>query len=54
MTAGKDDIIDPPQNAAIIAGQIPFGWTAYFTGGHAFLFQSHAAFSATVDVFLAH
>jgi hypothetical protein len=27
---------------------------AYFTGGHAFPFQSHAAFSATVDVFLAH
>ena len=53
VTAGKDDIIDPPQNAVIIAGQVPFAWTAYFTGGHAFLFQSHARFSATVNVFLA-
>jgi len=53
VTAGKDDIIDPPQNAAIIAGQIPFAWTAYFEGGHAFLFQSHARFSAAVDMFLA-
>lgn len=53
VTAGKDDIIDPPKNAAIIASQVPFAWTAYFEGGHAFLFQSHARFSATVDVFLA-
>lgn len=52
VTAGKDDIIDPPENARIIAGQIPFAWTAYFTGGHAFLFQSHARFSAAVDMFL--
>ena len=54
VTAGKDDIIDPPQNARIIAGQISFAWTAYFTGGHAFLFQSHARFSAAVDMFLAN
>mgnify|MGYP006270299163 CR=1 FL=1 len=53
VTAGKDDIIDPPQNAVIIAGQIPFAWTAFFEGGHAFLFQSYDRFSATVDVFLA-
>ena len=53
VTAGKDDIIDPPKNAEIIAGQIPFAWTAYFEGGHAFLFQSHARFSAAVDMFLA-
>lgn len=53
VTAGKDDIIDPPKNAEIIAGQIPFAWTAYFTGGHAFLFQSHARFSAAVNMFLA-
>jgi pimeloyl-ACP methyl ester carboxylesterase len=53
VTAGKDDIIDPPKNAWIIAGQIPFAWTAYFDGGHAFLFQSHTAFSATVNTFLA-
>ncbi len=53
VTAGKDDIIDPPKNAEIIAGQIPFAWTAYFTGGHAFLFQSYARFSAAVDMFLA-
>jgi pimeloyl-ACP methyl ester carboxylesterase len=53
VTAGMDDIIDPPKNAAIIADQVPFAWTAYFTGGHAFLFQSHARFSAAVDMFLA-
>ena len=53
VTAGKDDLIDPPTNALVIAGQIPFAWTAYFTGGHAFLFQSHARFSAAVDTFLA-
>ena len=53
VTAGKDDIIDPPKNAGVIAGQIPFAWTAYFTGGHAFLFQSHRRFSAAVDMFLA-
>jgi pimeloyl-ACP methyl ester carboxylesterase len=53
VTAGKDDIIDPPQNAVIIAGQVPFAWTAFFDGGHAFLFQSHERFSATLDVFFA-
>jgi len=53
VTAGKDDIIDPPKNAEIIAGQVPFAWTAYFEGGHAFLFQSHARFSAVVNTFLA-
>jgi pimeloyl-ACP methyl ester carboxylesterase len=53
VTAGKDDLIDPPTNAMVIAGQIPFAWIAYFTGGHAFLFQSHARFSAAVDTFLA-
>jgi pimeloyl-ACP methyl ester carboxylesterase len=53
VTAGKDDIIDPPKNADIIADQVPFAWTAYFEGGHAFLFQSHARFSATVNTFLA-
>jgi len=53
VTAGMDDIIDPPKNAQVIASQIPFAWTAYFVGGHAFLFQSYARFSATVDVFLS-
>lgn len=52
VTAGKDDIIDPPKNAVIIANQIPFAWTAFFVGGHAFLFQSHQKFAETVDVFL--
>lgn len=52
VTAGRDDIIDPPQNAVIIGNQIPFAWLAFFTGGHAFLFQSHEAFADTVDVFL--
>lgn len=53
VTAGRDDVIDPPANALVIANQIPFAWTAYFEGGHAFLFQSHARFSAAVNMFLA-
>lgn len=52
VTAGYDDIIDPPKNAIIIASQIPFAWLAFFEGGHAFLFQSHQRFAETVDLFL--
>ena len=27
---GRDDVIDPPENARIIAAQIPFAWLAFF------------------------
>lgn len=49
---GRDDIVDPPQNASVIAAQIPFAWLAFYDGGHAFLYQSHEKFAATVNLFL--
>ena len=52
VTGGREDIIDKPVNASIIANQIPFAWLAFFEGGHAFLFQSHDQFAATVNAFL--
>ncbi len=52
LTDGRFDVIDPPKNSLIIANQIPFAWLAYYEGGHAFLFQSHKQFAATVNVFL--
>lgn len=53
VTGGREDIIDKPVNATIIANQIPFAWLAFFEGGHAFLFQSNKQFAATVNAFLA-
>ncbi len=53
VTDGREDIIDKPINSVIIAGQIPFAWTAFFDGGHAFLFQHPKRFTQTVNVFLA-
>ena len=52
LTDGRSDVIDIPKNSLIIANQIPFAWLAYFEGGHAFLFQSHEQFAATVNAFL--
>lgn len=52
VTDGRSDVIDPPENSSTIANQIPFSWLAFFDGGHAFLFQSHQQFSATVSAFL--
>lgn len=49
---GRDDIIDPPQNATIIAARIPFAWLAFYEGGHAFLYQSADRFGATINLFL--
>lgn len=49
---GQYDILDVPKNSQIIANQIPFAWLAYFDGGHAFLFQQHQKFAATVNAFL--
>lgn len=49
---GRDDVIDPPQNASIIAAQIPFAWLTFYDGGHAFLYQSAEPFGATVNLFL--
>ena len=52
VTGGRDDVIDKPVNALIIAGEIPFAWLAFYDGGHAFLFQEHEKFAETVEAFL--
>lgn len=49
---GKSDVVDLPENVPIIANQIPFAWTAYFEGGHGFLFEDSQRFSDLVRVFL--
>ena len=52
LTDGRDDVVDKPVNSVNMARQIPFSWLAFFDGGHAFLFQEHEKFAATVDAFL--
>lgn len=52
VTDGRYDVIDLPKNSLIIANQIPFSWTAYLNGGHAFLFQEHKQFADLVHAFL--
>lgn len=52
LADGRDDVIDPPGNSVVIAQQIPFSWTAFLPGGHAFLFQSYRQFGDLVNTFL--
>lgn len=52
VTDGRYDLIDNPMNSVLIAQQVPFAWLAFFDGGHAFLFQQHEKFTATVEAFL--
>lgn len=52
LADGKEDVIDPPENVRLIANRIPFSWTAYFDGGHAFLFQEYERFAHLVTLFL--
>lgn len=52
LADGRDDIIDVPKNSVIIANQIPYSWTAFLTGGHAFLFQESKQFADLVYAFL--
>lgn len=52
LADGRSDIIDLPKNSVIIANQVPYSWTAFLDGGHAFLFQSHKQFSDLVHAFL--
>lgn len=52
LTDGRNDVVDMPKNSSIMANQIPYAWVAFFTGGHAFLFQSYNQFADLVDVFL--
>lgn len=49
---GRDDLVDPPRNTAIIANRIPFAWSAFLEGGHTFLFQSYGRFAKLVNAFL--
>jgi pimeloyl-ACP methyl ester carboxylesterase len=47
VTAGLEDNLDQPENARIVANQIPLAWSAYFArSGHAFLFQDYDLFSS--------
>lgn len=52
LADGRSDLIDLPKNSVIIANQIPYSWTAFLEGGHAFLFQSHQQFADLVHTFL--
>ena len=52
LSDGREDIVDMPRNSVNMANQIPFAWTAFLTGGHAFLFQSYKQFAELVCVFL--
>lgn len=52
LADGQYDIIDLPKNSVIIANQIPYAWTAFLDGGHAFLFQEYKQFADLVHVFL--
>lgn len=52
LADGSDDIIDKPRNSLIIANQIPYAWTAFLPGGHAFLFQSYKQFADVVHAFV--
>lgn len=52
LSDGRFDIVDLPKNTLIIANQIPYSWTAFLNGGHAFLFQEHKQFADLVHVFL--
>jgi pimeloyl-ACP methyl ester carboxylesterase len=52
ISDGRDDMVDVPANASLIASQIPFAWLTFYDGGHAFLYQSYEKFGATVTLFL--
>lgn len=52
ITQGKQDVINPPENAKITANKIPFAWLAYFDGGHMFMSQQGEKFAKLVKVFL--
>lgn len=52
LADGRDDLVDPPRNTAIIANRIPFAWSAFLEGGHTFLFQSYGRFAKLVNAYL--
>ncbi len=50
---GLEDVLDQPENARLVANQIPFAWAAYFQGaGHAFLSQDYANFAHLIVLFI--
>lgn len=52
LADGRYDIVDLPKNSLIIANQIPYSWTAFLGGGHAFLFQEYKQFADVAHAFL--
>ncbi|NNM43805.1 MAG: alpha/beta hydrolase [Chlamydiae bacterium] len=53
VTDGMEDLLNPPENARMVACRIPFAWSAYFKfTGHAFLFQEYQRFADLVHLFL--
>jgi pimeloyl-ACP methyl ester carboxylesterase len=53
VTGGMQDILTPPENVQIIANQIPFAWTAFFSAaGHAFISQEYEKFAELVTIFI--
>lgn len=52
VCAGMQDLIEHPENAKLVIERIPHAWSAYFPGGHAFLFQEHQKFADLVHLFL--
>jgi pimeloyl-ACP methyl ester carboxylesterase len=53
VAGGTEDALDNPENARIVACQIPFAWAAYFPGaGHAFLSQDYQQFADLVSIFI--
>jgi pimeloyl-ACP methyl ester carboxylesterase len=53
VMGGLSDVLDQPENAKIVACQIPFAWAAYFEGaGHAFLSQDHKCCADLISLFI--
>ena len=53
FVTGTDDIISPPQNAAMMAGQVPASWLVRFPGaGHGLMYQNPTGLANVVLTFL--
>lgn len=54
LIAGAEDVITPPQNSIIIAGQVPGAWLVQIKdGGHGLMFQYPDKFVSAVNLFLS-
>jgi pimeloyl-ACP methyl ester carboxylesterase len=55
LIAGDQDVLTPPGNSLLIAGQVPQSWVVRMRGGgHGLMYQYPDAFSQTVLTFLAY